>query len=82
MFDDIVAEIMARVERNILARMDELKALVKELVGNCATKQCVEDKFQTVSKLLSGIEKRLDAQEKVDMISSGFTETNACVEHL
>ena len=71
MFEDVVADITACLERNITARMDELKALVKEFVGNCATKQCVEDKFQTVSELLSGIEKRLVVLEKkADVTSS------------
>ena len=83
MIDDIVAEITARVERNITARMDELKAFLKELVGNCATKQCVEDKFQAVDKVLSGIEKRLEALEKkVEAISSGVFGMNVQADGL
>ena len=83
MFDDIVAEITARVERHITARMDELKAFLKELVGNCATKQCVEDKFQAVDKVLSGIAKRLEALEKkVEAISSGVFGMNVQADGL
>ena len=81
MFDDIVAEITARVERHITARMDELKAFLKELVGNCATKQCVEDKFQAMNEVLSGIARRLEALEKkIDAISSGVFETKGRVD--
>ena len=83
MIDDIVAEVTARVERHITARIDELKAFMNELVGNCATKQCVEDKFQAMNEVLSGIARRLEALEKkIDVISWGVFGMNVQADGL
>ena len=62
MFDDVVEVISARVETNIMARIDELKALVKEFVADCATKQCVNEMLQTIKEMSSVNLKRPDAR--------------------
>lgn len=81
MLSDIIEDVEARVETTVTTRMDELKALMKGFIGDCATKQCVDNTFQRVSEVLSRIEKRLETLEKkVDLISSGVVETKVHVD--
>lgn len=71
MLSDVLCETTNGVETQITTKIDELKELLKQLVGDCATKQCINDKFQAMDEVLSGVERRL---------KDGFTEVLSVVK--
>ena len=58
MLSEILSDTSTRVEALVSAKVDELKALMRELVGECATKQSIHDKLDAMNRVLSSIEKR------------------------
>ena len=61
---DILCDTSTRVEALVSAKVDELKALMRELVGERATKQSVHDKFQATNEVLSCIERPLHDEHR------------------
>ena len=57
MLSDVLCDRTTRVEALVSAKVDELKALMRELVGERATKQSIHDKLDTMNEVLSGMEK-------------------------
>ena len=59
MLSDVLCDTSTRVEALVSAKVDELNGLMIVLVGECATKQSIHDKLDSMNEVLSGIEKRL-----------------------
>ena len=59
MLSDVLCDTSTRVEALVSAKVDELKGLMRVLVGECATKQTINDKLDAINDVLSGIEKGL-----------------------
>ena len=59
MLSDVLCDTSTRVEALVSAKVDELKGLMRVLVGECATKQTINDKLDAINDVLSGTEKGL-----------------------
>ena len=84
MFDDVVEDVTAHVERNASAKMDELNELVAELLSWRAKETSVKDQFDAVKVLLSGIETCFQAGHAalVEAINAQALATKAQTIHL
>ena len=54
--DDVVQDVLARVERNVSAKMDGLKELLSGVLSCRAKETCVREESDAVKVLLSGME--------------------------
>ena len=59
MLSDVLCDTSTGVEALVSAKVDELKGLMRVLVGECATKQTINDKLDAINDVLSGTEKGL-----------------------
>ena len=84
MLDEVVEDVTARVERNVTARMDELKELLSRVLSCCAKETCVREESDTVKVLLSGIEMRFRAEHGalVEAINAHTLATKVHSSHL
>ena len=58
MFDDVVEDVKAHVERVVSAKVDELKERIAGLLSVCAKETSVREESDAMKALLSGIETR------------------------
>ena len=79
MFDDVVQDVRAHVERVVSAKMDELEERLSMLLSGCAKEASIMDESDALKALLAGGETRFREEHKalVDAINAHTQETNA-----
>ena len=62
MLGERVCDMWTKSKALVSTKVDELKELVMELLGDCATTQCFNHKFQAMDDVLSRTERRFNKE--------------------